>query len=325
MDTRYNSLSASAKMSADSAAEWFINLSRDLAAATGRTLTEEQLWILRHPLWEFSEEIRDDVVHTHNICVDILRESILGQVSRGEPSIQVRPGLWVPQRFQAQYEVIFSTEQPWFISAIVQNVFHGNPFTGEEQAWTPVNDPQEAKHNQHDVQVEDASSKSSKLPVDGKKPINWGLNILAAVAVFALMAFLLFGWPSTTSENEYAATTYEYDEIQPSESVDLGESPPGDYFDLGEFAFQWVSSFECNPETACTEARIFSKFQCEYEVWIWWQQSDESGFSAPDTKETVIPPMWRGQTVKVRLESQLESINVYTQHEINRITCGQTG
>lgn len=141
----YFELSVTERMRLDDYASWFIELIQSAAVAQGRPFLDSELWILGHTIADFSEPMRDDVVNVHNRAVILSRMLIREQVAAGISSVQVRPGLWVPEEFESRYEALYLSEHPWFICAVLQSTFLGNPLDGESANWTPNNRPRNSR------------------------------------------------------------------------------------------------------------------------------------------------------------------------------------
>lgn len=320
MEPKYNSLSAAARMEADAAAEWFITLVQQQAEIDGLVLTPEQIWILKHPLWDFTEEIRPQVIQTNNQVVDLVRSAILRLVREGKPTIHVRAGLWVPEELELKYELLFTSEQPWFISGVLQNVFLGNSIDGENDAWTPNNAPL--------IPAEKPNASNLNKP-NNSKTIAWVVGLATAVAIIIPMGVLTVSAVQKTEPETY---DYAYDTDEdtssssaPEEQTDEGAAIPGDYFDDGAFAWQWVSDPTCEEYELCSQARVFSKFGCEYEVWIDWQTEYPNDYREPKLHTEVIPPLGRGEIGVATLSESYLTGELNSQYAINEIRCGQTG
>lgn len=320
MEPRYFSLSAAARMEADAAAEWFITLVQQQAKIDGLILTPEQVWILKHPLWDFTEEIRPQVILTNNQVVKLVRAAILRLVREGKPSINIRSGLWVPEELEEKYELLFTTEQPWFISAVLQNVFLGNSIDGEDGAWTPNNAPLVPSHK--------PNAPNLNKPNNSKK-VAWIVGLATAVAILIPLGILVVSAMETsrteTYDYDYATDSEPATTSTPEQPADEGEPIPGDYFDDGAFAWQWVSDPTCEQYELCNQVRIFSKFGCEYEVWIDWQTEYPNDYREPKLHSEAIPPLGRGEIGVATLSESYLTGELNSQYAINSISCGQTG
>lgn len=71
----------------------------------------------------------------NNRSVFFMRTYIEYQKAEGIGCYQARRGLRVPVPIEMHYEVIYQTNYPGFISAVMQNVFFGNPIAGETVPW----------------------------------------------------------------------------------------------------------------------------------------------------------------------------------------------
>lgn len=71
----------------------------------------------------------------NNRGVYIMRALIESLKADDVGCIQARRGLRVPYYLELQYEVVFQTNYPAFISFVMQNVFFGNPLNGETKPW----------------------------------------------------------------------------------------------------------------------------------------------------------------------------------------------
>lgn len=118
------------------AGKWLISELREEAARTGAPLTEFEEWAAVHGPQDFNEEMRDAIVAFNNRAVALIRRRIEIFKLAGVPTLKVRSGLRIPVVWQANYEAVYQSELPWFISAVMQNVFFGNPAAGERKPWT---------------------------------------------------------------------------------------------------------------------------------------------------------------------------------------------
>jgi hypothetical protein len=125
----------SLRRKAETSGEWLISQVKKEAALTDSPFEDWDDWVLRQSFEAFSEEDHPHVLMTHNDTVRLIRSAILRAKKAGVPTIKVRPGLSLPTNWQAHYQVVFTTELPWVISAAMQNAFFGNPADGEEKPW----------------------------------------------------------------------------------------------------------------------------------------------------------------------------------------------
>lgn len=323
MDDYFSQLPAEDRMEADASAEWFVELLSGAAASENRPLSNAQIWILKHPFWEFSEEIREEVLETNNRAVELIRKIVLEQVRNGAECMKVRNGLWVPTELELHYEVLFTTQQNWFISSVLQNAFLGNPLNGEDKVWTPNNKPPQGKSN-----TQPAKTKTPPPTPNGMSPTysNKQGGGCGQIVFFGLVgAIILFILIIIISGISNAANS-SYNTSTTPTPVDTGAPIPGDYWDEGKFAWQWVSNPTCPTGSSCTQARIFSKFSCPYEVWVSWERYMKGSTTPYDTNKTAIPAMTRGQTAVATLATKSSTyLSSNFSHRISKITCGQTG
>lgn len=322
----FDALPKKVRVQAELSAEWLVSAIAEEAMLRGEPLSAPDVWILRHPVWEFDDDIRDHVIDLNNRAVNLVRQRILRQTAEGYPTIQIRAGLWVPADLEEHYETIFETEMPWFLSTIMQSVFLGNSIAGEKRQWTPKNSPPYVSAHS------EAPVAAANYPAPSRKPgkFSLALKIIFYSAGALLVFFLLISVTVTTamssqdSSADYEDTSSEYveEDVTPveEEPVDVGATIPGDYWDDGEFAWQWVSAVECPPVKGCTQVRIFSKFDCPYEVWVDYEVENSMG--VPYQRATAIPPMTRGATsIATLITDSIIDGNI----SMIGIRCGQTG
>lgn len=143
--TNYAEMGVGKRIVVDTIAESLIEKVASEAEFKGSPLSISDIWVLRHPIYGFTEAFRNEVEELHNRCVELVRTYVLRTVSSGESCIGVRPDLWVPTDFEKEYEVLFDSNHPWFICLVIQAAFLGNPLVGEVGEWSPNNAPRSAR------------------------------------------------------------------------------------------------------------------------------------------------------------------------------------
>lgn len=317
-------MSAAERMATDEAAEWFVQILIEAANRQGKPLTNEQIWILKHPISDFSDDIREAVIATNNRGVELIRKIIRSSVAEGKPSMKVRQGLWVPNYLEEQYELLYVSEHPWFICAVLQNVFLGNPMQGEKGIWTPNNKPPATAAEKHQTPKQEPNLYVADKHLLKQQTTKSRGNKIWFFTVLAVLLLIVFvGCTRAITSSSETATYSDTESVE--EPVDAGAPIPGDYYDDGEFAWQWVSSPTCEAGTICSQVRVFSKYECPYEVWIDWEHGIV-GSSDPTKNRTAIPPMMRGETGIATLSTKSGMLDFgQTENSVLRITCGQTG
>ena len=123
------------RATAEHSALWLIQQIEVEAGLEGRPLTDWDRWVLRTGPREFTEDHRPHVATTHNRSVELVRKAIVRAKKQGAPVVRAREGLTIPIEWEEHYEVIYNTELPWMVSAVMQSAFLGNPVVGETQPW----------------------------------------------------------------------------------------------------------------------------------------------------------------------------------------------
>lgn len=318
MDDYYSQLPPEVRIEADAAAEWFVDLVIARAKAEQSPLTKSQIWILKHPFWEFSDDLREEVLVANNRAVELVRKIVIEQVKSGLPTMKIRAGLWVPVELERQYELIFTTQQNWWISSVLQSAFLGNPLNGENKEWTPNNKPPAEKASKAATGNTDTDWSLYTDPKNNSTGI-WAFVALGAIGLFALVLV------TSAVGSNIAKTNYEASVASPSATpIDTGAPVPGDYYDKGKFAWQWVSSPTCATGTVCSQIRVFSKYDCPYEVWYDWEITSASD-KVVATHRDAIPAMTRGQTSVAALAVAKSAYVSGQKFGVKKISCGQTG
>lgn len=129
----------------ESSGEALIARIEDHARVTSAPLSDWDSWALRHSVLQLiegsaarepEEATRQRFVELNNRVVGIVRAAIAHDKQFDDTfCIQAARGLRVPAFWELHYEVIYSSNLPWAVSAIMQNVFLGNPFAGERKPW----------------------------------------------------------------------------------------------------------------------------------------------------------------------------------------------
>ena len=125
-------------MHPEESAEWVIQRIAAYARRKGVRIPADILDIFRTPVPELYTVARSRVRDANNIGVAAIREIVVLDKRIGAPTVRVRIGLKLPWEWQHHYEVIYMTNFPWFISAVMQNAFLENPFAGETRKWRSI-------------------------------------------------------------------------------------------------------------------------------------------------------------------------------------------
>jgi len=112
----------------------------------GLPLSSWDSWVLRHSLPELmeaavsraedGEAVRQAVIVLNNRVVDLVRHAVVFDKGFEDTrTIQATPHLRVPVFWELNYEVVYTTNLPWMVSAFMQAAFLGNTIAGERRAW----------------------------------------------------------------------------------------------------------------------------------------------------------------------------------------------
>lgn len=121
--------------STEDAARWIIGELQSEAERLGAPLSEFDLWVLSSSPDQFTAEQHAAVVATHNKCVQLVRSCVELAKQAGLPKVKVRRGLVLPESWEDRYSRIYGENLPWFVSAVMQNAFMGNPLANESKPW----------------------------------------------------------------------------------------------------------------------------------------------------------------------------------------------
>ena len=122
-------------MDPKASAEWVINRVEDYLEPLGAMVHPETVDIFRTPVPELGKFERDVVALANNVGVDAIRTMITLEKRLGTQTVRVRWGLSLPVDWLYHYQAIYTTNFPWFISAVMQNAFLQNPGAGESKKW----------------------------------------------------------------------------------------------------------------------------------------------------------------------------------------------
>ena len=84
---------------------------------------------------EFAGKLQADLNNLINNSVSLVRSAIVRAKGAGAPCVKVRHGLRIPEDWEDNYEIVYSTNLPWIISHVMQSAFLGNPAVGETKPW----------------------------------------------------------------------------------------------------------------------------------------------------------------------------------------------
>lgn len=153
----WDELPAERQQEAIGAAEDLIARLIEYATVDRMPLTEWDLWMLRHGpadvesrIAEFAGEGRTaselatfEATHhqafsdTFNRSVKLIRTAITRDKASGRmtPWVAPRPDLRIPKWWEDRYQLVYTSELPWLISAAMQSAFMGHPPFGEKRPW----------------------------------------------------------------------------------------------------------------------------------------------------------------------------------------------
>jgi len=154
---QWSDLPAERQERAITAANDLIERIRDYAAVDGAPLTEWDLWMLRHgpqdlvgrveefasdgrtasELADFEATQQRAFGDTFNRAVQLVRIAINRDKAAGTmpPLVTPRPDLRIPSWWEDRYQIVYTSEIPWLISAAIQSAFMGHPPFGEKRPW----------------------------------------------------------------------------------------------------------------------------------------------------------------------------------------------
>lgn len=107
---------------------------------------ETEIWMLMQNPQSVSEflntdptidedDMRNSLAALNNLCVALIRSAIEREKATGAHCITVRAGLRIPSAWETNYQLMYETNLPWFVSTFAQNAFLGNPMDGEDGPW----------------------------------------------------------------------------------------------------------------------------------------------------------------------------------------------
>jgi hypothetical protein len=116
----------------DLSAEYLIEEIRCEGLDLGRHLTPNEEQILRLSMIQAASLPPVVLQNVNYRCVDLMRSRIERAKADGTLCYQARRGLRVPVIIEQHYQILFKTNYDAMISAVMQNVFFGNP---GEKPW----------------------------------------------------------------------------------------------------------------------------------------------------------------------------------------------
>lgn len=135
VDLQSNIRESESGMTALEAGEWVIDaLIKDLAHR-GEPLGAWDLRTLRLAsldLNSYTLDAQPALTSLISRSVAAARRLIDYSLTIGEPSVQVREGLWMPIAWEKRYQIMYQTNFPWLVSALMQWALLGGP---GEKAW----------------------------------------------------------------------------------------------------------------------------------------------------------------------------------------------
>ena len=125
-------------MDAEASAEWIVDQIRREALLQDptRPVPPDHLRVLRTPVPALTEGDRQLALHANTVGVALIRAAITRSKAAGVQTIKVRRGLRLPVEWEKNYEVVYQSNFPWYVSAVIQNAFLGNVPAGEKRPWT---------------------------------------------------------------------------------------------------------------------------------------------------------------------------------------------
>lgn len=121
--------------SADDSGNWLIEQAVDEAKLQGHPLSNTEVAMLSKSILDLDDDDRPVMFALTNRLVPLIRSRIERSKAMGRSTVKVRRGLVLPVDWNDHYLKVYDDELPWTISAIMQNVLLGNPFTGERKPW----------------------------------------------------------------------------------------------------------------------------------------------------------------------------------------------
>jgi hypothetical protein len=120
---------------AESSGRWLITRVAEEAELVGEPLGDRDRQLLGTSIFDLGDGDRADVLELNNRVVPLVRSAVERAKRNGAPADLVRRGLRIPTEWRVNYQVVFASELPWPISAILQNAFLNNAPGGERRKW----------------------------------------------------------------------------------------------------------------------------------------------------------------------------------------------
>lgn len=132
---RYGESSTNERALIELSGEYLVLFLASMRSAVGDPISQFDEWALHQSPSDFDESMRSQITTLHNESVLHVRASINAMKRQGLPMVLVRKGLTLPPVLNFHYGVVFQSELPWFVSAIYQSAFLGNPAVRERRPW----------------------------------------------------------------------------------------------------------------------------------------------------------------------------------------------
>lgn len=116
------------------------------AISIGRPLSAWDSWALRSSIFTISAQaevtgypepaLERATIELNIRVIQYVRSAIdFEKQLEGTVCIQATSILRVPAFWEVHYEYVFESELDWYLSAVMQNAFLGNPFANEREHW----------------------------------------------------------------------------------------------------------------------------------------------------------------------------------------------
>lgn len=122
-------------MLAEQSANWVINQILLWQQGAAQPLPVRYYALYRTSVFDLRDEDRSDVTAAINAGVHAIRAVVTQEKLNGAATVRVRRGLRLPLEWQAHYQVTYSTQCPWLISAVTQSAFLENRAAHETRKW----------------------------------------------------------------------------------------------------------------------------------------------------------------------------------------------
>lgn len=101
-----------------------------------RPVHSDYVRVLRTRVSALTENYRPAARLANDSGVALIRAAIERSKATGVRTIKVRRGLRLPAEWENNYEAIYQSNFPWYVSAVIQNALLGNAPAGETRPWT---------------------------------------------------------------------------------------------------------------------------------------------------------------------------------------------